>query len=93
MHGAGLGPEIKVENEISVEFCRLRSVEPDWTPALLRVSAIDSFSFKWGMAKDEVTEIVDSYPSLETQMEALNFEGLCAVKLERKSSNPRGPHP
>lgn len=47
--------------EIEAEYCRLRSVAPRWTPAVLRDSVIDTFALKWGMAKDEVAEIVDSY--------------------------------
>ena len=47
--------------EIAAEVCRLQSVAPKWTPALLRESVIDCFSIKWGMYQDEVTEIVDSY--------------------------------
>lgn len=47
--------------EIAAEYGRLRSVAPSWTPSLLRESVIDTFSIKWGMFKDEVTEIVDSY--------------------------------
>ena len=47
--------------EIATEYDRLWLVAPGWTPALLRDSVIDTFSMKWGMAKDEVAEVVDSY--------------------------------
>lgn len=47
--------------EIAAEYDRIRSVAPGWTPALLRESVVDTFSIKWGMAKDEVAEVVDSY--------------------------------
>ncbi|UIF89286.1 hypothetical protein [Cupriavidus sp. UYPR2.512] len=47
--------------EIAAELDRLRSVAPDWHPETLRESAIDSFSMKWGMTRDEVQEIVDSF--------------------------------
>lgn len=47
--------------EIAAEFDRLRSVAPIWQPAMLRQSVVDSFSMKWGMTRDEVAEIVDSF--------------------------------
>ncbi|MBP0633175.1 MULTISPECIES: hypothetical protein [unclassified Cupriavidus] len=47
--------------EIAAELHRLRSVAPGWRPETLRESAIDTFSMKWGMTRDEVQEIVDSF--------------------------------
>lgn len=47
--------------EVAAEFVRLQAVAPHWKPAMLRESAVDTFSMRWGMAKDEIAEIVDSY--------------------------------
>lgn len=47
--------------EIAAEVNRLRSVAPHWQPATLRESVIDSFCIRWGMTRDEVQEIVDSF--------------------------------
>ena len=79
--------------EIFAEFCRIRSVAPDWTPALLRESVIDTFSFKWGMAKDEVTEIVDSYSSFETETKALKHAEDCGVVVTPNGAAPDIPKP
>lgn len=66
--------------EIAAEYRRLRSVAPDWTPALLRESVIDSFSIKWGMFKDEVTEIVDSYLADSVHFDEKVTDGQVPIK-------------
>ncbi|MEJ6002494.1 hypothetical protein [Paucibacter soli] len=47
--------------ELDAEFSRLEKVAPEWSLAVRRDSAIDTFAMKWGMPKDEVGEHVDSY--------------------------------
>lgn len=49
------------QSELAAEFARMATVAPTWTAAQQRESVIATFSFKWGMPKDEVIEEVDSF--------------------------------
>lgn len=59
--GGQLPQRSSTHAEIAAEYARIATVAPTWTHEQHRDSVIDTFSIRWGMPKDEVSEVVDLF--------------------------------